>query len=204
MSATGTAYGEPDRAGFDAGVSVLNEDVRAATTQVSERVSSLLAALSAAGVAEEDIRTVNFNVFPEQLYGNNGQPTRLRYRVVNTVHVTVRDTAQLGALLGVSVAAGANEVSNVVYTVADPSALERQARVRAMRAARGRAEQLARLGGTDLGELRQVREGTIVDGGVPLPLARFESLAADEAANVPVTGGQLEVTVSVQVVYSLE
>ena len=203
VSATGTVYGAPDRAAFDAGVSVLAEDVEQATAGVSERVSSLLAALTAAGVAEADVHTVAFNIFPEQLYDDRGQPTRLRYRVVNSVRVTVRDPERLGTLLGKSVAAGANEVANVVYTVADPGALEQQARARAMGAARDKAEQLARLGGAELGELRQVREGALADGGVPLPFARNESLLAADAASVPVAGGQLEVTVSVSVVYGL-
>lgn len=203
VSATGTAYGTPDRASFDAGVNVLAEDVSQATARVGERVARLLAALAAAGVAEADIRTLSFNIFPEQLYDDRGQPTRLRYRVVNTVRVTVRDTERLGGLLGESVAAGANEVSNVVYTVADPDALEGQARARAMAAARTKAEQLARLGGAELGELRGVREGPLANDGGPSPLFRNESLAAADATSVPVAGGQLEVTVSVEVVYGL-
>ncbi len=203
MSATGTAYGAPDRASFDAGVSVLGEDVAQVTARVGERVSSLLSALTAAGVAEADVRTLNFNIFPEQLYDDRGQPTRLRYRVVNTVRVTVRDTEQLGALLGASVAAGANEVADVVYTVADPGALEQQARVQAMRAARAKAEQLAGLGGAELGEVRRIAEGTGGGDNEPVGMLRLESMAADAAADVPVAGGRLEVTVSVSVVYGL-
>ena len=202
VSATGTAYGVPDRASFDAGVSVLDKDVSRATARVSERVSSLLAALTAAGVAETDVRTVSFNVFPEQLY-EGGQPTGVRYRVVNTVRVTARDAAQLGSLLGESVAAGANEVANVVYAVADPDALEQQARVQAMRAARAKAEQLARLGGAELGEVQRIAEQIGANGGVPVDMVRMESMAADAAISVPVAGGQLEVTVSVSVIYEL-
>ena len=202
VSATGTAYGVPDRASFDAGVSVLDEDVAQATAEVSRRVGGLLASLTAAGVAEADVRTLQFNIFPEQLYDESGQPTRLRYRVVNTVRVTVLDTAQLGALLGESVAAGANEVANVVYTVADPGALERQARARAMRAARAKAEQLAGLGGAELGDVRRIAEQTGTGGNDPVGMLRMD-MAADAAASVPVAGGQLEVTVSVSVVYGL-
>ncbi len=203
VSATGTAYGEPDEASFDAGVSALNENVQATTTQVSERVSSLLGALREAGVADRDIRTTNFTVYPEQAYDNNGQPTTLRYRVVNTVHVTVRDTEGLGTLLGMSVEAGANEVSNVVFTVADPSALERQAREAAMNAARAKAEQLARFGDAELGDLLRVTEGAQPGGAEPLPQFRMEASVADASGNVPVSSGQLAVTVTVQVTYGL-
>lgn len=203
VSAIGTAYGEPDEASFDAGVSALDENVQAATTAVSRRVSSLLAALQEAGVAERDIRTTNFTIYPEQVYDNNGQPTKLRYRVVNTVHVTVRNTENLGTLLGMSVEAGANEVSNVVFAVADPSALERQARESAMNAARAKAEQLAQFGDAELGELRRVTEGAQPGGAEPLPQFRLEASVADAGGNVPVSSGQLAITVTVQVTYSL-
>lgn len=204
VTATGTVYGEPDEAGFDAGVSAVNADVQVATTQVSERVASLMTALKAAGIAAEDVRTSDFSVFPDPRYDNQGQVTEMRYRVSNIVHVTLRDTAQLGALLSKSVALGANEIYNVVYAFSDRTALERQAREEAMTAAREKAEQLARLGGTELGEVRRISEG--VSGGVtPFDEVRFTD-GTDLAASpeVPVSSGQLSVTVSVQVTFGLE
>ena len=204
VTATGTAYGEPDQASFDAGVSVLNADVRAATTQVNERVSSLMSALKAAGVAERDVRTVDFSVFPEPRYDNQGQVTQMRYRVVNTLHVTVRDTAQLGTLLGTSVEAGANDVSNVSYNFSDRGVLERQARKQAMARARQKATQLTRFGQAQLGEVRRIVEGT--NPNQPFEARTFATgmdLAQNESLEVPVSGGQLAVTVSVQVTFGL-
>lgn len=204
VSASGTAYGEPDEASFDAGVSALNEDVQVASSAVTEGVSSLLTALRQAGIEERDIRTTNFSIYPEQSYDNSGQPGQLRYRVVNTVHVTVRDTDKLGRLLGLSVEAGANEVSNVVFSVADPEALERQAREEAMKAAYAKAVQLAALAPVELGGVRQISEATQGGSAQPLPQFRMEAMSADTAgANVPVSSGQLAVTVTVQVVYSI-
>lgn len=204
VTATGTAYGEPDEASFDAGVGALSADVQAATTEVNERVSSLINALRAAGVADEDIRTSSFTIYPEPRYNNQGRITEMRYRVNNTVQVTVRDTAQLGALLGSSVEAGANEVSNVVYTFSDRSALERQAREQAMRSAREKAEQLTRFGEATLGEVRRITEGTRPEdalGELRFDVAQAASL--DSGESVPVSSGQLAVTVSVQVTFDL-
>lgn len=204
VSATGVAYGEPDEASFDAGVSALNEDVQAATKAVSDRVARLLEALQAAGVAEQDIRTTNFTIYPEQNYDNNGQPTTLRYRVLNTVHVTVRDTAELGSLLGQSVEAGANEVSNIAFAVSNPAALERAAREQAMNAAHAKAVQLAKLAPVELGAVRQISEASQSASPQPLPQFRMEAAAADGSASVPISSGQLAVTVTVQVTYSIK
>ena len=205
VSATGTVYGEPDEASFDAGVSALNADVQVATAKVNETVSSLLKALRAAGVAEKDIRTSNFTVYPEQNYDNNGQPTSLRYRVTNTVRVTVRDAAQLGALLGKSAEAGANEISNVVYTFSNQDALERQARKEAMTRAREKAAQLAQFGGAELGAVQRISEGISgSEGESPIAMLRNQSLASPASAEVPVSSGQLSVDVSVQVTFALK
>lgn len=203
VTATGTAYGTPDEAGFDTGVSVLNADVQVAIDQVNERVSSLMSALETAGVAERDVRTLIFTVFPEPRYDNQGQVTQMRYRVINTLHVTVRDTAQLGTLLGASVEAGANDVSNVIYNFSNRGILERQARRQAMARARQKATQLARFGQAQLGEVRRIAEGTN-------PTQPFEDIAfasaesADSRFEVPVSTGQLAVTISVQVTFGLK
>jgi uncharacterized protein len=206
VTATGTAYGEPDEASFDAGVSALNPDVQVATRRVNERVSSLTDALRGAGVAEEDIRTSSFTIYPEPAYNRNGQLREMRYRVANIVHVTVRDTAQLGALLGSSIEAGANEVSNVVYTFADRSALERLAREEAMASAREKAEQLAQLGGAELGRVRRIVEGSHRADPFADEDFAFEAAGSLDSArfDVPVSSGQLAVTVSVQVTFGLE
>ncbi len=205
VTATGTAYGTPDEAGFDAGASVLNADVQVAIDQVNERVSSLMDALLTAGVAERDVRTVNFSVFPEPRYDNQGQVTQMRYRVINTLHVTVRDTAQLGTLLGASVEAGANDVSNVVYNFSNRGVLERQARRQAMARARQKATQLTRFGQAQLGEVRRIVEG--MNPNQPFEDRTFDTsmdLAQNESFEVPVSSGQLAVTISVQVTFGLK
>ena len=194
-------YAEPDLATFDVGVSAIQEDVVQASEEVSERVAQLIATLEALGVAERDIRTVEVSIFPEQDYNRDDEPTTTRFRVINRLNVTVRDTAQLGTLLGRSVQAGANEVSSVQYTFADPVALEAQARIEAMSAARDKAEQLATLAGVQLGAVEQIVEGG--GGGAPFVETRMMMDAAPSAAAMPVSAGQLSVSVSLAVNYKI-
>jgi len=202
VTGTGTVYGEPDQASFEVGVSALEQDVTTATDEVNERVTRVMAALQDAGVAARDIRTLSFAIYPEQTYRPNGQPGVLRYRVLNLLHVTVRDPAQLGALLGRSVEAGANEVMNVQYTFSDPDGLERRARQQAMEDAREKAEQLASLARVELGAVRRIVEGTQGGGVVPFAEERIEALST--STDVPVSSGQLAVTVTLQVTFGLE
>jgi len=53
--------------------------------------NSVIAALTKAGVAEKDIRTSNFSIWPSQQYGPDGTISGTVYMVDNTVNVTVRE-----------------------------------------------------------------------------------------------------------------
>ncbi len=201
VTGVGTVYAEPDLATFDVGVSAFQADVVAASDEVSEKVTRLLATLRALGVAERDIRTVDVSIFPEQNYNREGELTGTRFRVVNRLRVTVRDTEQLSTLLGRSVQAGANEVSNVRYTFADAKALEDRARESAMNAARDKAEQLASLAGVELGMVKRITEQD--SGSQPVP-QQTRMMQMEAASDMPVSAGQLSVSVSVGVAYGIE
>ncbi len=54
-------------------------------------------------MADKDIQTTNFSIYPQQQYDNNGKMTGIIYMVDNTVYVTVRDLTKLGGLLDASV-----------------------------------------------------------------------------------------------------
>ena len=200
VTGTGTVYAEPDRAMVDVGVSAFQADVTQASEEVSEKVARIIATLEALGVAERDIRTVDISIFPEQNYNREGELTGTRFRVVNRLRVTVQDTEQLGTLLGRSVQAGANEVSNVRYTFADPKTLEDEARARAMGAARDKAEQLASLAGVQLGAPQRIVEQG--GGSQPFP-QQTRMMAAEADSSMPVSAGQLSVSVSLSVNYAI-
>ena len=65
------------------------------------------------------------------------------YHVSNQVEVTVRDINQLGDVLDKAVAAGANNIYGVNFSVEDTAKLEADARAKAVADAKSRAESLA-------------------------------------------------------------
>lgn len=199
VTGTGTVYAEPDLATFDVGVSAFQEDAVAASDEVSEKVARIMTTLKSLGIAEQDIRTVEVSIFPEQNYNREDELTGTRFRVINRLRVNVKDIAQLGTLLGRSIQAGANEVSSVNYTFADPKALEDRARADAMRAAKAKAEQLATLAGAQLGPVKRIAE----QGGAPQPVMEARMMQMEASSDVPVSAGQLSVSVSLQVNYEI-
>src|SRR5690606_27060232 len=97
----------------------------------------------------------------------DGEPRLVGYRVGNMVTVVVRAVDTLGATLDRVVKAGGNQVHGITFGFSDPTALQDQARERAMQDARRKAEQLARLAGATLGAVQRVEA---VEGGEPRPM----------------------------------
>ncbi len=198
VNGVGTAYGAPDTAVLDLGVSLYHSDVAEGMAQVDQRMQAIREALIAAGVDESDIRTTGLSVWREQQYDQQGNPTTARYNVWHNYNVTVRDPEQVGEVINAAVSAGANNVGGVSFTIADPSPLEREAREQAVADARERAQHLAQLMGVTLGEPVSIVEG--FQGGVPMVRNAAYDMGAGGGG---VATGQLAVSVNVTVTFAL-
>lgn len=190
----GVASAEPNQAHFDAGVSITHQELQRALDEANEIMTRVLETLQREGIAEQDIQTTRFQIRQEE---PRDQPRR--FRVSNTVRVTVNDLERLGALVSLSVEAGANELGNIRFAHDDPAALERQAREAAVQNAREKAEQLAQFAGVSLGPVLSISEP---QAGAPTS-AQPMMMRAEAADSVPIAAGELSVQVSVQVEFGL-
>lgn len=199
---TGTVEAEPELAYVTLGVDLKGDHPGNVVNEASTRVDAVLKAIRAAGIAESDIRTVGYNLWVEQRYDpQTGQPTGvIEYHVVHTIRLTVRDLGKVGALLAAAVEAGANTISEVTYSVADPEALVAQARQKAIADARKKAQETATALDLRLGKVVSVSES---GGWVPGPVYREGVGGGALAAAVPLPAGSFSVSVSVVVVYEL-
>jgi hypothetical protein len=186
--------GKPDTARVILGVESQAATVAEALAQNNTQAQAIIKKLGDLGVAEKDIQTSNFAISP--VYGADGRQVE-GYRVSNTLNVTVRDLAGTGALLDEVVAAGANSVQGISFSVADPKALLNQAREGAIADARTRAELLAKAGGAGIGQVLAINEGGFAQ---PLPIMRADVM---QSADVPLQPGEQLFSVDVQVTFEL-
>jgi uncharacterized protein YggE len=194
----GEAKGTPDTASVQIGVETQAATAQQALAQNNTQAQAIVQKLTELGVAEKDIQTSNFNIFPA--YGNDGRQVE-GYRVSNIVTVTIRNLEQAGDLLDQVVSAGANSVYGVSFSVENPDALLEQARTAAIENARARAEQLASASGASIGQVLVINEN--VGAQPPIPIAARAEMAQD-AASVPVQPGEQSFTVDVQVTFALQ
>lgn len=204
VSGTGSVFGQPDVAVLTVGVEAQAESVGAARDQAAGAMDAVLAALRDGGVEDDDIQTTRFSVQPRYTF-QDGDQQLIGFFVDNIVTAKIRNIDDTGDLIDAAVAAGGDlaRIEDLRFTIDDPAALEDEARRLAMEDAGSRAETLADAGGVALGQPRSISES---GGAVPIP---FEALRADAAfqegaADTPISVGELEVVINVQVLYDLE
>lgn len=195
----GRVAGTPDVLRVELGVEVKRPDVSSALFEASSTLGKVRAAVSKAGVADKDVQTTGLNVYPA--YDNKGRIDG--YQVSEQVRVVLRDLGRAGRTIGAAVQAGgdAARLQGVSFSLEDNARLLAQARDAAFADARTKAERYAHLAGRKLGVVQLVTE-TVSD---PRPVA-FATLAkaADAASQaVPIDAGTSQVSVSVQVRWSL-
>jgi uncharacterized protein YggE len=202
VSGNGKVYLSPDIAYVSIGVHTEGKD--AAETVSSNKVSSQKVAdtLKELGIDAKDVQTTNFSIYPQQEYDAQGKVTGIKYVVENTVYVTVRDLARIGDLLDKVVSAGANSINSVQFDVADRSAALKEARKQAVADARSQADELASAAGVSLGAVQSI---TVSGASTPVPIAYGKGGAAMSVADasVPISPGQMTVTIDVTIVYEI-
>jgi uncharacterized protein YggE len=199
VSGTGRVAVVPDIADLRLGLSVARPTVDAARTEAAATMAAILAAVDAAGVPRRDVRTTLLSVQPRYDYRDGKAPLLTGYELANVVEVTVRDLARLGDVVDGTMRAGATSMDGLTFRVAELEPAEREARVRAMAAARARADVLAEAAGLTIAGVASVVEGGATPGPGPWMKAERMSMAADVAT--PLEAGSQEVVVSVTVSY---
>lgn len=194
VSGEGEVVVVPDIAQFSFSVDAEGEDAASAQEASGTKINEILAYLREEGIAENDITTRNYNLYPryrfeERLcpagsYCPPGERVQDGFEVSQTVEVKVRDMdAASGLLAGVG-ERGATNISGLNFTVDDRDAVRAQARAEAIADAQEKAVVLANQLGVQL-----VRLVGYSDGGGAQPPMMARSMAFDMAAEEAGFGG---------------
>jgi uncharacterized protein YggE len=164
VSATGEAETRPDQARFQAGVNNWAASARAASEANAEDIREIVAALKAAGVAEQDVQTRTVSVQRIDYGERRGQ-----YQASNIVAVTVRDVDKTGDVVTAVTEAGANIVSGPDLRMSNPEKAANSAYGAAYKAARARAEAYADAAGMEISRVLTIRDMGGAQGNRYLP-----------------------------------
>lgn len=204
IQSTGTVSAEPDMARISFAMHATAPEAQEAMRGIAGGMQRAFATMQTAGITLADISTTGLSLQPR--YRNDLPRTQavapeiVGYQAHNRVTVTVRDLAKLGEVLDALVQGGVNGIDGVSFGISDSSALEVEARAKAAREARAKAEAYAAAIGTEITGIVSMQE--INMGRGPMPYGRMEMAMASDTA-VPVAGGEMDVSATLSVVFSL-
>ena len=204
VSGTGIVAGAPDVVVLYIGVSVERDSVKQARTEAAEAMTGVIESLKGNGLLDEDIQTQHFSIHQRYDYSNGRREFR-GYTVTNTVSAKIRDLDTVGDVIDDAAEAGGDlvQINSIQFTIDDTTKLKMQARVAAMQDAQAKAQTLAIEGGVTLGKPISISESG--DFYAPRPAGLEFDFAADAgAAATPIQSGQLQITVTVNVIYEIE
>ena len=203
VSGQGIVTAQPDTVILQIGVSVEARTVAAARGQAAAAADAVIAAVKADGVADQDIKTVQFNIGP-RYDNNNGQSVLRGYSVSNVLQVKIRNLDSVGKVIDDATAAGGDAivVQGISFTIENTDPLTHQARLLAIQDAMIKANDYATAAGATVGPVISISEQS---SATPTPvLAAPAPAAAASAARTPVEGGTQQVRVQVSVVFQLQ
>jgi uncharacterized protein len=146
----------PDQAVIGMGVENESASASAAKRMVDAASRKILVALRANGVDNKDIQTTFLSLQPRVRYFKKTKTSY--FAAEQTMTVTVRDLSKLDTLLESLIKAGGNRIDSVQYQVSDLRKYRDQARDLAVKAAREKAEALAKALGQEIGKANSIEE----------------------------------------------
>lgn len=214
VSGDGKASGTPDVAEFS--FQVITEggvDVAKLQSDNATKMNKAIEFIKKQGVVAADIKTEQYSINPRYQttacdYGSGKvcPPAEITgYTVQQSANIKIRDFKLISALLSGVVQNGANSVSQITFTIDNPTATENIARAEAFKKAKEKAEGMAKAGGFTIGRLLDISEGT----SYPSYYGRGGAVAMDmvksEAAVAPtIEAGSQEVNITVSLKYEIQ
>lgn len=196
----------PDQAFVTIGVETFDSSLDVASRNNEQIATRLLTAWKALGVPESKIRTNLVTVSLE--YEDASHPSRgiEGYFVRRSYEVTVDGAQSASKIIARSLASGANQVSGVEFRTTSLRKHRDEARVKAIRAAREKAELLAGELGASVGAPRTISESSGDAWRYNRSMSQnvvSEAATGDDGETGVLAPGQVAVRASVHVVFDL-
>jgi uncharacterized protein YggE len=206
ISVTGTAEIKvpPDEVQLTLGIDSHDKDLVVAKASNDQRIKKLMALAHTAGVEAKNIQTSALTMGPE--YTDEKIPKLLGYRVSQTVAITLTDLSKYEDLMTGFLKVGVNRVDGIDFLVADPRKYREDARLKAVRAAREKANKMVAELGQSLGKPWELTEEAEPERTAYLT-ANFQqrsSFSMPEQEASTIAGGEVTIRSTVRVSFQLE
>ncbi len=205
ITGEGKAAISPDIAAVDLGITTEGAKVEKIVQENTDAMNKLLTDIKALGIVAQDIKTKSYSLQPRYEYDKDGTRISKGYTLSQTIEVKIRDFAKIGSVLEIAANDGANNVSDLQFTIDDMEKVRAQAREKAIAQAKAKAQAIASQTGIKLKKITSVYEDTGSCGSYGCQYA--EGMGAGMTAKAvsdispTIQSGEQEVTVRITLNY---
>lgn len=215
VNGNGEIFATPDTGSFSFSVIEEGKTVKDAQDKASKQINRVIDGVKSLGVEEKDIKTTSYNAYPKYDYMRAelctagycppGKQVLTGYEVSQTIVVKVRDTEKAGTVLTKAGEMGAKNISGLDFVIDDMDKIQAEARDKAIKDAKEKAEVLAKSLGVKLKRIVNFSEG-----GYQPPMyyamgaAKMEAQSADASVVPQIPMGENKVTSNVTITYEVE
>lgn len=211
----GKAVGVPDVASFSFQVITEGDtDVAKIQSENATKMNAALEFVKKQGIDKKDITTSGYSIQPryenvicDYRAGSTCPPSEIvGYTVQQTTYVKIRDFNLISSMLSGVVKSGANSVTDIQFTLDNPTEVENTARTVAIEKAKVKAKSIAEAGGFSLGRLLEISEGYISPSVSYRGDAMMDMAVKNEEVAVAPTieAGSQEVQIQVYLKYEIQ
>ncbi|MEM1950470.1 MAG: SIMPL domain-containing protein [Candidatus Nitrosocaldus sp.] len=221
LSVTGNAVEsiKPDKASISVGVEVQEKTAGEAASKNAKLMSSVIEAIKALGIREEQISTNYYSIYPVYEPRSKGEvcitiyppppecqeQVLVGYKAVNSITITMDVNVQnIGSVIDAAVNAGANQVYGVSFFISQErlDAVKASLLDKAAKDARVKADTVANALNMKVVGVKSIY---VIDGYYPMPYPMPAYASVREAqVTTPIIPSEQSVSASVQVVFWLQ
>jgi hypothetical protein len=195
----------PDIAKVTIGIQENGSSLKTVQNSVNAKSKNLTDTIKKLGVAESDIKTVSYNVYPQYDYNDSVQKIT-GYQVSTNYEVKVKDFDKVNDVLTAATSSGANTVGAISFEVNEETKSKKlqEAREKAVSVAKEKAQGLAKAAGIALGKVINVSESQ--SGNEIRPMYATKDMAVGSGTSpVPanIQPGETDITVTISLSYEV-
>ncbi|HIH10252.1 MAG TPA: SIMPL domain-containing protein [Candidatus Diapherotrites archaeon] len=207
VSGSATRTYQPDQAQISLGVETLDKSASVSQQQNADLSSKVRDALKSAGVPEENIKTTSYALSEEFEWNETLRKSEsIGFRAINVIEVKLTDLASAGKVIDAAVGAGVNRVNSITFSLTR----EREAQVRsellaqAAADAKDKAAKIASGFGVGIANLYTASESYSYTPVYNRLNYAKEGAVAMDAAQTPITPGDVRVTADISAQFELQ
>ena len=201
VSGEGLVTATPDIAKVDIGTSTDAQTVAEAQVKNSATMNKIIDSIKKIGVDEKDIKTKNYNIYPRYDW-QNGKNNVIGYTVTQSLGLKIRDTKKTSDILKVAGESGANQIGSLTFEIDEPEVLKADARTKAIKNAKEKAEALVDSLGVKLGRVISFSESS-GNGIIYESYGLSKSMDSVAAPAPEIQTGENEIRSNVTVLYEI-